>query len=302
MYKYLLKYPHLFPAVLGISQSQFLSLLPKFSCALRRAENQKAFSKKRLRQPGAGRKPAVFKCDIAKLFFILFYYKVYPTFRLASVFFQLDIHSIFYWKEFLEPVLSQTIDYQLQLPKVKARVLNDVIKVCPQLSEFIADATERYIQRSQNSKVQKLYYSGKKKRHTVKNHILVNPRNKRILAVSSTVEGKKHDKKLLEEDPILIHAPPNAKALTDTGYQGMNDSTPWIKFVMPKKKPPGGKLSSSDKRNNKQISSIRVKGEHPFAYLKHFNVLQHTFRNQIDKAHTPFVTLATLYNFTRTHH
>ena len=145
------------------------------------------------------------------------------------------------------------------------------------------------------------FFSGKKKLHTVKNHILVNPRNNHILAVSSTVEGKKHDKKLLEEDPILAHAPPNAKALTDTGYQGMNDTTPWIKFLMPKKKPPGKKLSPQDKYNNKLISSIRVKGEHPFAYLKHFNVLQHTFRNQIHKAHAPFLSLAALYNFTRTH-
>ena len=38
----------------------------------------------------------------------------------------------------------------------------------------------------------------RKKRHTVKNQLVVHPRNTRILTVSLTVEGKRHDKKLLE--------------------------------------------------------------------------------------------------------
>ncbi|OIN93101.1 hypothetical protein AUJ38_03830 [bacterium CG1_02_42_9] len=302
MYAYLFKHPHLFPSILGITFSQFKVLVPRFSHALHQAENEAAYRKKRCRAPGAGRKPSIFISDAAKLFFILFYYKVYPTYRLAQVLFRLDIHQLYFWKEFLEPVLFETLGYQLNLPKVKARCLDKVLEICPALSEFIVDATERQIRRPKDNVKQEFYYSGKSKCHSVKNHILVHPRNHRILSVSQTVEGKRHDKTLLEDDPILTLVPPHATSVADTGYLGMDKTAPWIKFVIPRKKPPGGELTSEDKANNRQISAIRVRAEHPFAYLKHFNVLKQTFRNTINKAHTPFVTLACLYNFTRTHH
>ena len=302
MYAYLFKYPHLFPSVLGITLSQFKVLVPRFSHALRQVEREAAYRKKRYRSPGGGRKPSIFVCDAAKLFFILFYYKTYPTYRLAQVLFHLDIHQLFFWKEFLEPVLFETLGYQLELPKVKAAYLGKIIEICPALSEFVVDATERQIQRPKDNGKQEFYYSGKSKYHSVKNHILVHPRNRRILSVSQTVEGKRHDKTLLEDDPILTLTPPQATSVADTGYLGMDESAPWIKFVIPRKKPPGGELTCQDKANNRQISSIRVRVEHPFAYLKHFNVLKQTFRGSIEKTHTPFVTLACLYNFTRTYH
>lgn len=299
-FQYILKHKGLFPHVIGISYYQFEKILHKFSPALRRAEHKKAHEKERLRAPGGGRKSKL-ETDRQKLFFILFYYKVYPTFRFAQVLFEISIGNLFYWKEFLEPVLSEALGYQIELPSVRIRHFNHWIEVCPALKEFIVDSTERPVQRPKKPKVQEKYYSGKKKKHAVKNHILVNPKTKKILSVSKTVEGKLHDKKLLEKDPIILKVPPGSTGMGDSAYEGMNKVHPWIKFVTPKKKPRGRKLTESEKETNTAISSIRTKVEHPFAYMKHFAILANKFRNSIERAHQPFVNIACLYNFARTH-
>ena len=299
-YQYLLKHPQLFPYAVGITHKQFELLLPKFSSALRKAEHKKAYEKERVRVPGGGRKPKL-ATDRQKLFFILFYYKVYPTFRFAQIIFELSCGNVFYWKEFLESVLFKALGYQLDLPFIRVKSFNGWLAVCPQLKEFIIDATERPVRRPKEPKRQKVYYSGKKKKHTVKNQILTDPYTKRILFVSETVEGKLHDKKLLEREPIILHAPPGAQGIGDLGYQGAEKINPLIKFVIPLKKPPGRKLTEASKKTNKTISSLRVRVEHSFSYLKHFAILAHQFRNRIGKAHRPMMNIACLYNFTRRH-
>ena len=164
MYQYLKTKPYLFPSVIGITHKQFHKLLPKFSIALRKAEQAKAYNKKRFRQPGGGRK-AKYQTDAEKLLLIFFYYKAYPTFRLAEFFFQLDKRNIQLWVRFLENVLWDSLGYQLELPVVKAKHLYYVLDICPGLKEFLVDCTERNIQRP-DKKLQEFYYSGKRKLHT----------------------------------------------------------------------------------------------------------------------------------------
>lgn len=237
--------------------------------------------------------------DRQKLFFILFYYKVYPTFRFAQIVFELDCSNVFYWKEFLEPVLFEALGYQLDLPFVRVKSLAGWLAVCPRLKEFIVDATERPVRRPKDPKEQRIYYSGKKKKHTVKNQILADPHTRRILYISRIVEGKLHDRKLLEKEPIILYAPPGAEGMGDLGYQGAKKINPLVKFIIPLKKPPKRELSEADKKTNKAISSLRVRVEHPLAYLRHFAILASQFRNRIEKAHQPMMNIACLYNFTR---
>lgn len=295
-YQYLNTHRDLFPSAVGISYTQFAEILVKFTPALRKAENTKAWSKKRLRVPGGGRH-ATLASDAQKLFFILFYYKSYPTFRLAQTLFLFDKRNIQLWVRFLEIVLWDTLGYQLALPEVRAKTLYGMFEVCPSLKEFITDATERQIQRPKDNQKQEFYYSGKKKKHTVKNQLLVHPRTKRILAISDMYEGKRHDKRIFEEDKLFLKIPPKANGMGDTAYQGIYH--PFLTMVTPIKKPPGGELSDEMKQNNQSISKIRVGVEHPIAYLKHFNILSHTFRSRINKAQLPFQNIACIYNFTR---
>ncbi len=293
-YQYLLKHKHLFPAAIGMSWKSFELLLPKFIFQLKKAQLDQAWSKPRMRLPGGGRK-AHLSTDKQKLFFILFYYKHYPTFSLAQIIFEFDESNAIRWKQFLEIVLSQSVNYQLHLPKVKAKHMGHIIEVCPRLKDCLIDASERRINRPKTN--QEFYYSGKKKAHTIKNHIYLNPKSRKILAVSKTVEGKRHDKQLAVDDPTLYAIPPNTTIMADSGYVGLDKDNPRVKLITPYKKPRGGKLSQIQKQNNRQISSIRVRVEHPFAYMKSFHILKHQFRGRVKQANLPFKTITALYNF-----
>jgi len=293
-FAYLLKHQDLFPAAIGLNYQRFEQLHTKFVVQLKRFESDRAWSKSRMRLPGAGRK-AHLKTSRQKLFFVLFYYKIYPTFRLAQLLFGFDKRNIQLWKAFLEKVLTRAVGYQLALPKIKAKYLGQIIEVCPLLKHCLLDATERKINRPKNN--QEFYYSGKKKCHTLKNQIYLNPKSKRILAVSQTVEGKRHDKQLACDDPSLYAIPPGSTLLADSGYLGLNKASKRLKLITPYKKPKGKPLADFQKQNNQQISRIRVRVEHPFAWMKHFHILKHQFRGRIKQADLPFKNIACLYNF-----
>ena len=288
-------HPDVFQGVTGIKYSQFQALLTKFGPVLRHRE-QLWLKHPRLRLPGGGRKPAL-KSDMEKLFFILFYYKTYPTFRFASALFDLDKRNVQLWVRRLEPVLFGALGYELTLHTTRVRNFNHWFQVCPQLKEFIVDCSERQIRRPKDANNWQFYYSGKKKRHTVKNQILVNPRDQRILSVSETVEGKRHDKQVFEDSWVYTRIPKKAKALGDSAYQGVHH--PFLRLTTPVKKPPGGELPREMKAQNRLISQVRVRVEHPLSYLKHFNILSQVFRGQIHRADLPFKTIACIYNFTR---
>jgi len=310
-FTYLNQHQELFPSVIGMTARQFNLILRKFSHNLALAEHEKAHKKKRLRKVGGGRIPR-FDSDAKKLFFILFYYKVYPTFRLAQAIFELDKRNIQLWKEFLEPILQQSVSYQLQLPEIQAKCIEHVFTICPDLKHFITDATERSVRRPKNQTTQKQYYSGKKKDHTVKNGLYIDPNNKRILAITKTQLGKEADINLMRNDPTMLKIPPKSQGMGDLAYEGIPGWHPFLSFISPQKKPKGKELSAKDKATNNSISSIRVKAEHVNAFMKHFNILRHDFRNRLrdirnpnpdnlDAVHRPFFTIACLYNFSLTH-
>ena len=297
-YSYLLTKKHLFQQVLGIKYSQFRKLLPKFSRALRKKEYHRIPQNKRQRVFGGGRKSKL-RTDGDELFFILFYYRYYPTLRLAASLFELANPNICHWVHFLSDVLWEALGYQLKLPEVKARLrkFDQLITVCPALKELISDGTERPFKRPKKPKDQKKYYSGKKKRHTIKNQVTIDPKKKRILHVSDTVEGKMHDKTLMEESGMLLRAPPRSTGLGDSGYEGVRKINPLIKFITPLKKKPGQERTEEEKKINKAISSIRVKVEHVIGRVKINRILSDKFRCGLNLADLVFKNCSCLYNF-----
>lgn len=293
---YLIKKQDLFPVVLGVSYYHFKKLLPKFSQALRTKEYSRIPEEKRQRKPGAGRKSNL-GGDMGKLFFILFYYRHYPTLRLAQALFSLEDSHIHYWIHFLTDILWETLGYQLTLPKVRVNSLYGLYQTCPDLREFIVDGTEREIERPKDSQKQKDYYSGKKRQHTIKNQVIINPRKKKIIYVSKTITGRIHDKKALVDDGILLHAPPKAKGLGDSGYMGVSDDCPWLNLVTPVKRKPQQELAQTAKITNKTLSSVRIRVEHVIGKLKINKILCHPFRTNIDFADKIFKNICCLYNF-----
>lgn len=102
--------------------------------------------------------------------------------------------------------------------------------------------------RLKDLKKQRKYYSGKKKRHTIKTQIIVDKKSKKIIC-TAVEKGRKHDFRLFKESKTAIN--PSIKMLADSGYQGIqkihsNCEKP-IKGT--KKKP----LTKEDKKHNHEV-------------------------------------------------
>ncbi len=82
-----LKRERLCKAFTGLSPGEFANLVPMFEKSLEeRKQNDYLTNPNRQRKPGGGKKSLIPTAD-QKLFFILFYFKCYPTFDLLGCFF-----------------------------------------------------------------------------------------------------------------------------------------------------------------------------------------------------------------------
>ena len=102
------------------------------------------------------------------------------------------------WVHRLTRLLNQALGYEKQLPEREPANLKQVLAACPSL-EFMIDGAERPINRPKDKADRKTYYSGEKKAHTVKNNV-ISERKGKVVFLSDTDEGKKHDKKIVDEE------------------------------------------------------------------------------------------------------
>lgn len=264
-----------FQCVTGLNLAAFYELLPSFERAYEADLDQrdKELGRKRLRERGGGRNGALSNLE-DKLLFILFYFKIYPVQEVQGYVFGMGQTQAGEWIHRLTPILNRALGYEKQLPARKAQDIEQVLKMCPNL-EFIIDGTERPIRRPKNKAKQKEYYSGKKGRHTVKNNVVTEKPTKKVKVLSATCEGKKHDKKLADEQAISF--PKGSQVWKDTGFQGYEPEG--VTTYQPMKKPKGKELTIEQKQKNKELSAERIGVEHSIGGIKVFRIVHDTFRN-----------------------
>lgn len=294
-YQFIWKKETRFKQCTGYSRKMFLELLPEFTRIYHKVKHEIAFKNDRIRLPGAGAKPKRFNKPSKLLFYTLFYLRIYPTFRFAEILFHLECSNLHYWFHLGLKILELTVREEIPIPAKteKARDWKDLLKKVPALKEHIVDATEQPINRPKYN--QNRYYSGKKKMHTKKKQLVITS-EKKIISISKTVEGKKHDKKLADEDMYWIHAPPNSKCLSDSGYEGFDNSSS-LKVILPYKKTPRSELNDFQKEQNRAISSVRVRVEHVIGRLKIFKIFSDKIRYRLPLDDHINNTIAGLYNF-----
>jgi len=245
----------------------------------------------RERKSGGGRKGQL-ETTRDKVFFCLFYFKCYPTFDLLGLIFDLDgsnacrnIHKII-------PIIRKALGEAMVLPKRKISTEEELFEMFPEVHDLIIDGTERQIPRPKDKDKQKENYSGKKKRHTKKNTVIVDE-GKQIRYLGPTVEGKKHDYGSFKDEfptqpppkppPDTMKPKGDFRFFGDLGYTGIKKDFPWINSIIPWKTPKGGKLTEEEKVVNKLISGVRVRVEHAIGGVKRFGIISGIFRNRTKK-------------------
>ena len=282
--------PRLIRNFTGLAERQFIELVSTFDKADKNESQSR--SKARQRLTGAGRKPVLSTIE-DRLLFILFYFRFYPTQEVLGFFFSLSQGQANHWVHRLTPVVNAALGYKMQLPERKPANIEKILSECPDL-QFIIDGTERPIVRPKDRARQKKYYSGKKKRHTVKNLVVSEKKSKRIKVLSPTYEGKKHDKAIASEQEISF--PPGSILYQDTGFQGYQP--PGILTIQPKKKPRKRELTDREKRTNRAISRQRIRVEHSIGGVKIYRIVKDIYRNhKPDYEDLVFETTIGLYNF-----
>src|SRR5262245_30061895 len=168
---------------------------------------------RRQRAAGAGPKGALHSAE-AKLFFILFYLKAYPTQDVMGSLFGLSQPQVCAWVGRLLPMLEKFMT--VHLPARHGRQLSEVLAAMPEVQEVLLDGTERPISRPELKRVRDAHYSGRRKRTTVKNVVVT--ANRRVVLLTPTVPGRRHDK--TEADNAQIRLPSAIRLMADSGLQG----------------------------------------------------------------------------------
>lgn len=224
-----------------------------------------------------------------KLFFILAYQKNASLQEFFAASFDTDQATCNKWVHIFSPILDKSLaEYT---PK---RNIEDVNFT--ETNTYLVDATERGVQR--DTYAQKEYYSGKKKRHTIKNMAICSILGA-LVFLSPTVFGRIHDKTLMETFEITQK---NITFYADLAFLSWNPSG-GITVVLPHKKPKNTKtekreLTPQQKEFNKKHSQIRIKIENLFAHLKVMRILKDVIRNY-KRGFKDLViqTAGSLYNF-----
>ena len=294
-----LKSDRLCKSLTGLTVLEFTQLVESFKKNL--LEVRLKARSDRLRALGGGRIGNLITVE-DKLFFILMYLKCYPTYDMLG--WIVDFHRTRACQQvlFLLPVLEQTLGRQLVLPQRKINSPEEFIKLFPEIKEVFGDATERKIQRPKNQKRQRKLYSGKKKAHTRKN-VILSDEKKRILVLTKTKSGRRHDKRLADKENLFQNLPTEVTAWVDTGFAGIenyhpNTLIPVKKTRKSKHNPDPSPLTQKQKESNRLISSFRVIAEHAISGIKRYNCLQQPFRNRIKNLDDTLILLsAGLWNY-----
>lgn len=285
-----LNHDRLLRALTGLNRRAFNALLETFSPLYERTRQIGS----RQRAVGGGRKARLHETR-EKLFFILFYFKCYPTFDLAGIVFDLHRSQAHEWMHRLQPILEETLGERLVLPARKLDSIEAFLERFPSVKRVMIDGTERPIARPQDPEAQRSNYSGKKKRHTRK-HLAAVDEAKRILILSPAREGKVHDKRFHDQQDIAGSIPGQIPIEADLGFQGLQKE--YDNVHLPHKKPKGGELSQTQKQENRALSQSRVLCENAFAGVKRYNAISAVYRNRIeDFDDRLMLTAAGLWNF-----
>ncbi len=285
-----LKQDRLLRAITGLNRKAFEALLPTFSALYEQEVRQQP----RQRALGGGRK-ARLRNPQDKLFYILFYFKCYPTFDLAGLLFEIDRAQAHYWMHRLQPILEEALGEKMALPERKLTSIEAFIERFPGVERVMIDGTERPIQRPIDPERQKLNYSGKKRRHTRK-HLAAVDEGKRVLILSKAREGKLHDKKFHDHEDMAGTVPDEIPIELDLGFLGVQKQYDNIRI--PHKKPKGGELTEEQKAENRALSQSRVVCENTFAGVKRYGAVSAVYRNRIEDFDDHLMlTAAGLWNF-----
>lgn len=290
------KHPALIRAFTGIRAEEFWAMLEKMNTKLPAHEVGRHTRDGRKRAVGAGRK---FDQPLAlRTIAVLSYLRLHVPQLVIALMFGLTQCDISRDLRRLLPLIQAVLPCPevWDIVKDTEELKEQEILSSEQLAEdhVLVDATEQPVFRpGKDNDARKLYYSGKKKIFTLKTQLVTDAEH-HILAISTSVPGAMHDKKLSDEVQTLERLPDGCEVKADKGYQGManqvglvtvrnpetgiEQQVPRLTVYTPFKKAKGKELTEEQKDFNSLLSAIRVRVEHCIGWVKNWAIVATRFR------------------------
>jgi hypothetical protein len=294
-YARLSRKPLLFKSFTGLEITEFDTISREIESKYNEHERKRLSNRKRKRDVGAGRP---FKLKLRERFvMLLVYYRLYITFTLSGFLFDLDQSNVYRDISILEPLIELCVPLPKKLYKRtrRLRTIDEVEEYFPGFKAFIDSTEQEEIPRPKNKRRRKSYYSGKKKKHTVKTQFMVNSDDGTILHKTGHKRGRKHDYEIFKNNHPTI--PLQVANLLDLGYMGVQNDFPTVKSVLPIRKNRKSELSNEEKIHNKKHSKLRVIVEHTVSKIKKFGIMGTIFRNKLGRYDHASDIVSGLVNF-----
>ena len=270
--------PAIFQRLTGISPQAFEELMDVLKKAYPDFERRRLSRRRRERAIGAGGK---FKFSLEeRVFMTLFFLRNYPTFALLGFLFELHESNAYRNVEMMKGFLSEHVPLPERVRGKRISSIDELLKEMPEI-ELVIDATEQERQRAKDEEGRKGYYSGRKKRHSIKSQIVVERGKGLILDVSSGWEGSIHDFRVFEKSGVVGRfACFKVKGWVDRGYEGIDKVARGWEIEKPKKKAKGRELTEEEKGGNRGINRVRVVVEHKIMAMKRYQVIGGKYRGR----------------------
>ena len=300
----LVHHPRKLYRMTGLTLEQFQTLTTRLTPLWEQAERTRLSQRKRQHAIGQGTKYKL-ATMADKLLGVLTFYRFYLTDELLGWLVGLDASNVCRLQQRLEPLIEQAADPSLGLslrrrlpPGVKKiGTVEELLKVCPEFAEVVTDATEQLRQRPPR-RSQRRWYSGKRKRHTVKTQGTVSRRSGRILHVSQAVPGRVHDYTLFKRSRLAERLPPQMQWWLDRGYDGAATDYLGRHFSLPVKRRRNHRvLTRTERRWNRLQARQRIIVEHVLSRVKKYQLLAQVYRHRIADYNRRFRNIAALTNF-----
>jgi hypothetical protein len=299
----LVHHPRKLYRMTGLTLDQFQTLTTRLAPLWVETERVRLSQRKRQHALGQGNQYKL-ATMADKLLCVLVFYRFALTDELLGWMVGLDASNVCRLQQRLEPLIEQAADPSLGLslrrrlpPGVKKiGTWEALLEVCPDFAEVVTDATEQPRQRPPR-RSQRRWYSGKRKRHTVKTQLTVS-RQGRILHVSHSVPGRVHDYTLFKRSRLAERLPPNAHLALDRGYDGAATDYPTLTIALPVKRRRNHRvLTRAERAVNRLQARQRIIVEHVLSRVKKYQVLVQVYRHRITDYNRRFRNVAALTNF-----
>ena len=240
-------------------------------------------SKEKIESESIGAAGRPFKLDVKDRFLMLLvYYRLYITYTLVGFLFDLDQSNICRDIQKIEGLVRKCLPIPQKIYSItkRLRTPDDVEKYFPGFMVFI-DSTEQQIPRPIDNKRRKIFYSGKKKTHTVKTQVMVS-KNGIIIHKVGYKKGRRHDYDIYKKNhPVTSKQVLN---VFDLGYLVcIEKDFPTQQSSLPNRKKRNLRLSQEEINFNQEHVKKRIVIEHIICRIKKYRIMNEVFRNKLRK-------------------